>query len=117
MKRKFSHVLLALVILVTPLGFLNCSKSQLVAAGNDVLSVVTDQSLMAALQTISPAALAKLEALVPDAQQLVTALKNGDTSNALALVNTIFPVITQIVASVNNDPKIAAFLALGNIAL
>lgn len=94
-----------------------CSKDQLVSAGEDVLSVVTDTALMNALRSISPAALQKLEALVPDAQKLVTALKNGDTTNALALVNTIFPVISEIVSSVNGDPKIAGFLALANIAL
>jgi len=94
-----------------------CSKSQLVAAGEDVLSAVTDQALINALRAISSDALAKLEALVPDAQKLVAALKNGDTSSALALVNTIFPVIEDIVASVSNDPKIAGFLALGNLAL
>lgn len=115
--RKFTHSVLALVLVTVGMTQTACSKDQLIAAGNDVLSVVTDTALMNALQTISPAALKKLEALVPDAQKLVTALKNGDTSNALALVNTIFPVISDIVASVNNDPKIAAFLALGNIAL
>jgi hypothetical protein len=94
-----------------------CSKSQLVAAGEDVLSAVTDQALMNALQTVSPAALQRLEALVPFAKDLVTALKNGATSTALGLVNTIFPVISEIVASLNNDPQIAGFLALGNIAL
>lgn len=95
-----------------------CSKSQLVASAEDVLSVVTDQTLINALKTLSPPALARLESLVPAARNLITAIKNGDTTNALALVNTIFPVIEEVVSlAVGLSPAAMAILAIANIAL
>lgn len=94
-----------------------CSKDQLVAAGEDVLSVVNDQALQNALKAISSTALSRLLTLVGPATDLVAALKGGVTTNALALVNTIFPVIEEIVQLVSSDPTIMKYLALGNIAL
>ena len=95
-----------------------CSKDQLVASAEDVLSVLTDQTLIKALQALSPPMLAKIEALVPTAKDLITAIKNGDTSSALAAVNTIFPVIEEVFALFSGgNPAVLAVLALANIAL
>jgi hypothetical protein len=95
-----------------------CSKDQLVASAEDVLDVVTSTELMKALQAISPPGLAKLESLVPTARDLLSAIKNGDTSSALALINTIFPVIEEIAALlVGVNPAALGILALANIGL
>lgn len=95
-----------------------CSKDQLLSSAQDVLSVVTDPGLIKALQTLSPPALAKLEALVPTAKDLIAAITSGNTTNALQLVNTIFPVIEEIVSlAVGLNPIAMAVLALANIAL
>jgi hypothetical protein len=98
-------------------GFVGCSKDQLLAAAKDVLTVVEDRQVQDALRTLSPAALAKLLSIVPTARNLVEAIRNGDTSSALALVNTIFPVIDEIADALNAKPQIKAVLALANIAL
>lgn len=95
-----------------------CSKDQLAASAADVLSVLTDSTLIKALQTLSPPLLAKIETLVPTAKDLITAIKNGDTSTALAAVNTIFPVIEEAFALFSGgNPAVLAVLALANIAL
>jgi len=96
---------------------IKCSKDQLTASAQDVLAVVTDRNLMLALQTISPAALQKLEAAAPLARDLVAAIKNGDTSTALGTVNTIFPIIDEVADALDANPKLKAILALANIAL
>lgn len=98
-------------------GFVGCSKDQLTAAAKDVLSVVENKQLQDALRTLSPSALTKLLAIVPTARNLVEAIRNGDTSNALALVNTIFPVIDEIADVLDASPQVKAILALANIAL
>lgn len=101
-----------------PLTAAVCSKDQLVASAEDVLSVLSDQTLIKALQTLSPPMLKKIEGLVPTAKDLITAIKNGDTTNALALVNTIFPVIEEAFALFSGgNPAVLAVLALANIAL
>jgi hypothetical protein len=95
-----------------------CSPSQLISAGEDILSVVTDQTLINALKVLSPPALARLESLVPAAKDLIAALKAGNTTNALQLVNTIFPVIEEVVSlAVGLNPIAMAVLSLANIAL
>lgn len=95
-----------------------CSKSLLIASAEDVLTVVTDPNLIKALQVLSPGGVARLASLVPVAKDLIAAIKNGDTSNALALVNAIFPVIEEIAAIiVGVNPIATAILAVANIGL
>jgi len=95
-----------------------CSKDQLLASAQDILDVVTNASLIKALQVLSPGAVARLAGLVPVAKDLIAAIKSGDTSNALALINTIFPVIEEVAAIiVGANPQVAAILAIANIAL
>lgn len=109
---------LSIVAVVPAVTQTSCNKDQLVSAANDVLSVVTDPTLIKALQTLSPPVLAQIEALVPTAKNLITAIKNGDTTNALALVNTIFPVIETAFGVLSaGNPAVLAVLALANIAL
>lgn len=109
---------IGVVVGTLPLTAAVCSKDQLVASAEDVLSVVTDQTLIKALQTLSPPLLAKIVGLVPTAKDLITAIKNGDTTNALALVNTIFPVIEEAFALFSGgNPAVLAVLALANIGL
>lgn len=110
-------LMLALFIATIPLTAAKCDKNQLVAAAQDVVDVVTNKELLTALQTISPPLLRKLEAITPSAKELITAIRNGDTSNALALVNTIFPVIDEVAASLGANQKMMAILALANIGL
>jgi hypothetical protein len=117
-RKQMSHVLLALVILIVPLGFMSCSKSQLEASANDVLSVVTNAELINALQVISPGAVAQLAKLVPEARALILAIQNGNTTNAAQIIATIFPVIEQIAAVIINLSSAGmAILAIANIAL
>jgi hypothetical protein len=95
-----------------------CSKDQLVAAGEDVLSVVTSQPLQQALQVLAPGSLTKLTGLLGPAKDLIAAIKNGNTTGALNLVNTIFPVIEEVASIVIGvNPIASAVLALANIAL
>lgn len=142
MLRKFTHSVLALVLTsgiylgtlvtsapVAPVAIVGvvatcaltqtaCNKDQLLAAGEDVLSVVTSQPLQQVLQVIAPGSLTKLTGLLGPAKDLIAAIKNGNTSGALNLVNTIFPVIEEIASIVASaNPVAMAVLALANIAL
>lgn len=109
---------IGVVVGTLPLTAAVCSKDQLVASAEDVLSVLNDAILIKALQSLSPPMLARIQALVPTAKELITAIKNGNTSNALALVNTIFPVIEDaFTLFAGGSPAVLAVLALANIAL
>lgn len=101
-----------------PLTAAQCSKDQLAASAQDVLDVVNNPALQGYLRTLAPGVLPKFLALIPAATNLVTAIKNGDTSNALALVNTIFPVIEEVAASaLSSNPTAMALLGVADIGL
>lgn len=104
-------------IIALPFVLASCSKDQLVAAAEDVLAVITNAELMDALRTISPPLLARLESLVPEGKKLVAAIRNGDITTALGIVNLIFPVIDDVANALNASPRIKAIAAFANIAL
>ena len=95
-----------------------CSQDQLVSAGKDILSVVTDQTLQDYIRTLAPGMLTKFLALVPSAKDLIAAFQNGNITGGLALVNAIFPVIEEVAGVlINLSPPAMAILGLANIAL
>lgn len=98
-------------------GAATCSKDQLLASAEDVLDVVTDNAVIAALQTVSAEAVAKLRSIEPTARSLVAAIRAGDTSTAIGLINTIFPVINELAAALHASQKALGVVALANIAL
>lgn len=91
-----------------------CSKDQLVVSAQDVVDVVTNPAVMAALP---PALQVKLRTAEPFARSLLASIKSGDFSTALAAVNTIFPIIDEIAAALHASPKILSFVGLANIGL
>lgn len=95
-------------------GAAMCSKDQLVASAQDVLDVVTSPEVLAALPA---GAAAKLRSIEPTARSLVAAIKAGDTSTAIGLVNTIFPIVNEIAAVLHASQKALGIVALANIAL
>lgn len=107
----------ACALVALPFIATGCSKNQLVAAAEDVLTVLTNAELMNALRLVSPPLLARLESMVPEAKKLIAAIRAGDTSTALGLVNLIFSVIDDAGNVLNASPKIKAILGLANIAL
>lgn len=121
MKHSITHRVFLSLTICAALVFTSmapsCSKNQLVASANDVLNVVTDRALNDALAKISPFAVAKLAKIIPSARELVDAVKNGDTSNAVSLVNTIFPVIDDIASTLGANDQVMAILAIANISL
>lgn len=111
--------LTAVISLPVIVGASKCdiSKDQLVASGKDVLDVVQDKAVIAALQAVSPEAVAKLLASVPTATNLLAWIKTGDFTNAIAAVNSLFPMIDEIAALLHASPKVLGIVALANIAL
>jgi hypothetical protein len=118
MKRKLKATIGLLVMMAALVSFeVACTKSQLVASGNDIVAVVSVQALIDAVAALSPTALADLLRVTPLAKELVTAIQNGNSTTAAGLVAEIFPVIENIAKSFNANPKIMALLALADIAL
>lgn len=112
-----STIPLATVAVVVTVTQTACSKDQLVASAEDVLSVVTDKVVNDALAAISPFALAKLAKIIPSARDLVAAVKNSDSSLAAGLVADIFPVISEIAVLLSASPVAMGVLALANVGL
>lgn len=98
-------------------GAATCSKDQLAASAQDVLDVVTSQALASYLQTVSPSALARLLSLAPSARSLVVAIKTGDVTTAIGLVNIIGPAIDDIAQALKANQKQLAYIGLANLAL
>lgn len=109
--------LTAVVSLPVIAGAAMCSKDQLVASAQDVLDVVQDKALMAALQLVSPELVGKVLASEPTAKNLLAWIKAGDFTNAIAAVNSLFPLIDEIAAQFHASPKALGIVAVANIAL
>jgi hypothetical protein len=118
MKFTIPRVILSLTVtaclLVTTMAF-SCSKSQLTASAEDVLSALTQAQPY--INQLLPQKAAIFATLIGDAGRLVVAVKASDKTTALQLIADISPVFSDIATSLHGNATVLTILALADIGL